>query len=65
VKPNMGTLDRSIRLAAGLAIIGAGVWFRSWWGAVGLAPIITAVTGWCVLYTIFGISTRGEPRAKS
>jgi hypothetical protein len=55
----MGKLDRAIRLIAGLAIIGTGVWFRSWWGAIGLLPITTAFVGWCVLYSVIGISTRG------
>jgi hypothetical protein len=55
----MGKVDRAIRLTVGLAVIGAGVWLRSWWGAVGLLPIVTAVAGRCVLYTIIGISTRG------
>jgi hypothetical protein len=55
----MGKLDRATRLAAGLAIVGAGAWVRSSWGAVGLLPILTAVAGRCVLYSIIGISTRG------
>lgn len=57
MKRNVGGMDRGIRLAAGLAIVAAGVVFRSWWGAIGLVPILTAALGWCPAYLPVGIST--------
>ncbi|MDH5396381.1 MAG: DUF2892 domain-containing protein [Gammaproteobacteria bacterium] len=57
MKCNMGTVDRILRGIVGIAAIGAGVYFQSWWGAVGLIPLGTAVLGWCPLYLPFGISS--------
>jgi hypothetical protein len=57
IKGSMGKTDRIIRVFIGLVIIAVGVYLKSWWGAIGLVPIFTAVTGWCGLYKLFGIST--------
>jgi hypothetical protein len=57
MKKNIGKTDRIIRLVIGLIIIAVGAYFSSWWGAVGLLPILTAALGWCGLYTLLGIST--------
>jgi hypothetical protein len=54
---NVGTIDRSIRAILGIGIIGAGIAFGSWWGAVGLVLLGTAAIGWCPPYAMFGIST--------
>lgn len=59
MQANMGTADRVIRLVAGLVVVGAGIYFGSWWGAVGLVLIATALMRWCPAYLPFGISTRG------
>lgn len=55
---NIGLTDRWIRLVLGLAIIAAGIYFKSWWGLVGLVPLATALIRTCPLYLPFGISTR-------
>ena len=57
MKKNVGTADRTIRVIAGLIIIFIGIYFKSWWGIVGLLPISTAAIGWCPAYLPFGIST--------
>jgi len=54
---NVGTIDRIIRTFIGLAAIGAGIYFKSWWGALGLFPITTAVLSRCPGYWVLGIST--------
>ena len=54
---NVGKADRIVRIGAGLAILGAGVAFRSWWGALGLIPITVGALRWCPLFTLFGVST--------
>lgn len=54
---NIGRLDRNIRLGAGAAIIGAGLYYGSWLGLLGLLPIASAITGRCGLYCPLGIST--------
>ncbi len=55
---NMGKTDKIIRVLLGIAIIALGIYFKSWWGAIGLIPLLTATIGWCPLYAPFKISTR-------
>lgn len=50
MKCNVGKTDRIIRAVVGLAIITAGVYFNSWWGLIGVIPVLTAAIGWCPLY---------------
>lgn len=57
MKCNVGKADKVVRIVAGLAIIGAGLYSQSWWGAVGIVPLATAAFGWCPLYFPFGIKT--------
>jgi hypothetical protein len=54
---NVGSADRNIRIVLGIAIIIIGVAMQSWWGLVGLVPLLTAGLNFCPLYSIFGIST--------
>jgi len=57
MKRNIGKADKVIRIILGLLIGAAGFYFKSWWGLIGLIPLITALTGRCGLYVPFGIST--------
>lgn len=57
MKCNVGKTDKIIRVIVGAGIIGAGVYFQSWLGAIGVVPIVTAAIGWCPAYLPFGIST--------
>ncbi len=57
MQKNVGSADRTIRIIVGLAIIGAGVYYQSWWGAIGLVPLATALLGWCPPYSLLGINT--------
>ncbi len=64
---NVGIPDRIIRIAAGVALalvvlfsglplFASAVWF--WIGlAVAAILIVTAVAGFCPLYTVLGVST--------
>ncbi len=54
---NIGKIDRSIRFTAGLLIIGLGLFYSSWWGVVGVVPLLTAGVGWCPPYALLGFST--------
>ncbi len=49
MKSNMNTKERVIRAVIGLAIIGAGVYFQNWFGAIGVLPILSAAFGCCPL----------------
>jgi hypothetical protein len=57
MKKNMGLLDRRIRLVLGLLIVAAGIYFKTWWGLVGVVFLATSLISWCPLYVPFGLST--------
>ena len=58
MKPNEGTIDRALRVAAGLLLLALmftgtiGVW-----GWIGVVPLLTGAIGWCPLYTVLGLNT--------
>jgi hypothetical protein len=54
---NVGKTDRVIRFIGGVVIIAAGLYYQSWWGAVGVVPLLTAAFRWCPPYQLFNIST--------
>ncbi|WP_167143701.1 YgaP family membrane protein [Pseudomonas sp. OTU750018] len=58
MKANVGTLDRSLRIAAGLILLGlslSGV--IGLWGLIGIVPLATGLFRFCPLYPLLGIST--------
>ncbi|HZX15666.1 MAG TPA: DUF2892 domain-containing protein [Pseudomonas sp.] len=58
MKANVGTLDRSLRIAAGLILIGlslSGV--IGLWGLIGIVPLATGLFRFCPVYPLLGIST--------
>lgn len=54
---NVGKTDKIIRVIIGVAILGAGYAFNTWFGLIGIVPILTAVFGRCGLYNILKIDT--------
>ena len=57
MKLNVGTLDRTIRYVLGAVIIGAGFYYQSWWGLVGLALLLTGFLAWCPAYALLNIDS--------
>ena len=58
MKVNSGTLDRVVRVVAGLVLIGLAATGRvGVWGYIGVVPLLTGAIGNCPLYSIFGINT--------
>jgi hypothetical protein len=57
MKTNMGSADRVIRGILGIGILAVGYYFKSWFGLIGLVPLVTATLGCCPGYLPFGIST--------
>lgn len=58
MKTNEGTVDRLLRVVAGLALIGlAATGTVGPWGYLGVVPLLTGAIGWCPLYTVLGIKT--------
>lgn len=60
MKKNVGSADKVIRYILGAGIIIAGIVFKSWWGALGLVLIGTALISWCPIYAPFGLKTVGK-----
>ena len=58
MKKNVGSVDKVVRVIVGVAIILLGIIYQSWWGLVGIVPLFTALSGTCLLYIPFGISTQ-------
>lgn len=57
MKKTVGNVDRVIRTIVGLAIILTGLLAQSWYGVFGLIFLVTGLTGYCPLYSLFGIKT--------
>ena len=57
MKKNVGSADKIFRYVVGVGIIAAGIYFKSWWGVIGIVPIVTATLEVCPAYLPFGIST--------
>ena len=58
MKANIGTIDRCLRILAGLLLIGlslSGV--IGAWGWIGLVPLATGIFRFCPAYTLLGIKT--------
>lgn len=56
---NMGSADRIIRLIIGLFLLSLMFWGpKTYWGLIGLIPLLTSFVGFCPLYAPFKISTR-------
>jgi hypothetical protein len=55
---NIGTLDRTLRIVVGLALIAlAATATVGVWGWVGGVPLATGLLGWCPAYSLFGVKT--------
>lgn len=61
---NEGTVDRALRVIIGLAVISlVFVGPKTPWGWLGTIPLVTALIGWCPLYSLLGINTSGKGTA--
>ena len=58
MRKNEGTIDRVLRVGAGLLLIGLAVTETIGpWGYIGIVPLITGAIGVCPLYSVLGIKT--------
>ena len=57
MKKNVGKTDKIIRIALGVLVAAAGIYFKSWWGLLAIIPLATAFLNFCGIYSIFGWST--------
>lgn len=57
-KTNVGGLDRGLRIAAGLVLLGlAATGTVGAWGYIGVVPLATGLLGSCPLYSLLGFSS--------
>jgi hypothetical protein len=60
---NVGSVDRIVRIVAGLALIGAALMgVIGAWGWIGVVPLATGVFRFCPAYLPFGLNTCGTKR---
>ena len=58
MKANVGTIDRVLRIVAGLVLIAlAATGTVGWWGWLGVVPLDTGLFRFCPAYTLLGITT--------
>lgn len=58
MKTNEGTIDRAMRVIAGLVLIGLTLTGNiGVWGWIGVVPLATGALGWCPLYSMLGLNT--------
>ena len=57
-KTNVGGVDRTLRIVAGLALIALTVTGTiGAWGWIGIVPLATGLLSTCPLYSILGMNT--------
>ena len=55
---NEGTIDRALRVIAGLVLLSLVVIGpQTLWGLIGIVPLATGLLGNCPLYSMLGINT--------
>lgn len=55
---NVGGIDRILRIIVGLVLLSLIFWGpMTYWGLIGLVPLLTGLFGFCPLYPIVGINT--------
>jgi hypothetical protein len=67
MQKNVGSTDRILRIALGIALLSWVVVNQSdarWFGLIGLVPLATALMNFCPLYTLLGFNTSGSAQGK-
>jgi hypothetical protein len=55
---NEGNIDRFARIVFGIALLSlVFLGPRTWFGLIGIVPLVTGFVGYCPLYTVLGIRT--------
>jgi len=60
---NVGSVDRIVRIILGVVLISlVFIGPQTPWGWIGVVPLVTALVGWCPLYSMLGMKTcKAEP----
>jgi hypothetical protein len=57
---NVGSVDRVVRIVAGVAILSLLFILDGnarWLGVIGLVPLFTGLVRWCPAYSLIGLNT--------
>ncbi|MDP1605964.1 MAG: DUF2892 domain-containing protein [Rhodocyclaceae bacterium] len=57
MKLNVGGIDRTLRILAGLGLIGWALMGGPVWAWIGVVPLAAGLIGFCPVYTILGMNT--------
>jgi len=57
---NMGGIDRTVRVLAGIGLVAWALTGGPVWAWIGVVPLATGATGRCLAYLPFGFSTRSK-----
>lgn len=58
MKSNVGGIDRTLRILAGLVLIALTLAGQiGVWGWIGVVPLATGIFKFCPAYSLFGMST--------
>ena len=58
MKPNIGNIDRTLRIVAGFALLSLTFVFEGnakWFGLIGIVFLFTAAVRWCPAYAVLGL----------
>ncbi|OIQ83270.1 hypothetical protein GALL_349290 [mine drainage metagenome] len=57
MKINVGSIDRSLRIVVGLALIAWALFGGPVWAWIGVVPLATGLFKFCPLYALLGLNT--------
>jgi hypothetical protein len=57
MKLNVGGIDRVLRIAVGLGLVGWAAMGGPVWAWIGVVPLATGAIGFCPLYPLLGMNT--------
>jgi hypothetical protein len=60
MKANVGSIDRGLRIAAGIVILALYFFLEPGvrlFALLGFIPLLTGLARWCPLYTLLGVRT--------
>ncbi len=57
MKTNVGSIDKVLRILAGIALIAWALTGGPVWAWIGVVPLATGLLGSCPAYSLLGVST--------